>query len=363
MPVVVVFDALAHAWNVLSVFACMLLSALFGGCESFEFLALRGNKVLLRPVHRESAVSEDDLMESYEWIASCPGKGLREAWIKHLGGSLGVPDASIEIIVQVMAKMHTASLVLDDIEDDSVKRRGIPAAHIQFGIPLSVNSACWALFQALDRLKELKLPAEKQLAVQDLMRAELLGAHHGQGLDIYWRTHGVCPTKEEYLKMVSQKTTTLFRLGYLLLVAASPNAPSSGLPSKSDLQAIETFGKYFQIRDDYANLASAQYSAKKGFCEDFEEGKFSYPIVHCLSNAKAYPRQANELFLWLRRRPKSRFSKQKMLQLLRDTKAMAATKQELEATLRLLKKQLAKSRLQKSFLPIMSALSGSKKTK
>jgi len=39
---------------------------------------------------------------------------------------------------------------------------------------------------------------------------------------------------------------------------------------------------YYQIRDDYLNLKSADYASKKGFAEDLTEGKFSFPIIHAI---------------------------------------------------------------------------------
>ncbi len=42
----------------------------------------------------------------------------------------------------------------------------------------------------------------------------------------------------------------------------------------------DTLGLYFQIRDDYANLQSKQYTENKSYCEDLTEGKFSFPIIH-----------------------------------------------------------------------------------
>merc|ERR1712166_112290 len=41
-------------------------------------------------------------------------------------------------------------------------------------------------------------------------------------------------------------------------------------------------GLFFQIRDDYVNLQSDEFMVKKSFCEDITEGKFSFPIIHCI---------------------------------------------------------------------------------
>lgn len=52
---------------------------------------------------------------------------------------------------------------------------------------------------------------------------------------------------------------------------------------KEDLKPLlDTLGLFFQIRDDYANLHSKEYSENKSFCEDLTEGKFSFPTIHAI---------------------------------------------------------------------------------
>ena len=45
---------------------------------------------------------------------------------------------------------------------------------------------------------------------------------------------------------------------------------------------VNLIGLLFQIRDDYMNLSSTEYTENKGLCEDLTEGKFSFPIIHTI---------------------------------------------------------------------------------
>jgi len=186
--------------------------------------------------------------------------------------------------------------MLDDIQDGSDLRRGSPAAHIVFGVPITINSANFAIIQAIEATKGLPRPAESMAIVVE----ELLGLHIGQGVDLHWTHRGTCPSEAEYLEMVDNKTGGLFRLLARLMQmnASSPSSTLSSCLPSSDNEApsveknatvnvdlfIKLLGQCFQIRDDYQNLNSAQYADQKGFCEDLDEGKFSFPLVHALGS-------------------------------------------------------------------------------
>ena len=48
---------------------------------------------------------------------------------------------------------------------------------------------------------------------------------------------------------------------------------------------VNNLAAYFQIRDDFINLVDEEYMKSKSFCEDLTEGKFSFPVIHCIRNS------------------------------------------------------------------------------
>jgi ophiobolin F synthase len=115
----------------------------------------------------------------------------------------------------------------------------------------------------------------------------------GQSYDLYWTHNTLCPRVADYLKMVDMKTGGLFRMLTRMMTAESPvgdKLPSGGMDLFSCL-----FGRYFQIRDDYQNLASADYAKAKGFAEDLDEGKYSFALIHCIQTLESEPRFEEEL--------------------------------------------------------------------
>lgn len=212
--------------------------------------------------------------------------------------------------------LHTASLLIDDVEDNSLLRRGLPVAHALFGVPQTINSANYVYFRALEELQKLNNPR-----VISVFAEELLNLHRGQGLDLFWRDTLTCPTEDEYLEMVGNKTGGLFRLGIKLMQAESsrrvkrqsPSPPAASSDTNQGEEGrnknessntrqifdgdddnydytqvpdcvplVNLIGLIFQIRDDYQNLQSTEYSENKGLAEDLTEGKFSFPIIHSI---------------------------------------------------------------------------------
>ncbi|GJE94640.1 terpenoid synthase [Phanerochaete sordida] len=231
--------------------------------------------------------SENALLEPFTHIAGVPGKDFRGQMIESFNTWLDVPADKLHTISKVINMLHNASLLVDDIEDDAQLRRGVPAAHKIYGIPQTINSANYVYFLAYQELFALRNHVQAQSPVERPRRLiddtqldrvvteELLSLHRGQGLELLWRDSLQCPTEEEYIAMVNNKTGGLLRVAVKLMMAcATSNVEVDFVP------LVNLIGVYFQIRDDYMNLQSDTYASNKGFAEDLTEGKFSFPVVH-----------------------------------------------------------------------------------
>jgi geranylgeranyl diphosphate synthase type 3 len=205
----------------------------------------------------------------------------------------------LELIGEIISIFHDSSLLIDDIEDNSQFRRGLPTAHTKFGVPLTINCGNLMYFVALQKA-QIDLPNlygklhpginldRLKFDTSQILIKEMLNLHHGQGLDIYWRDYLLhsnkeLPSIEDYLCMVKNKTGGLFRLSIKLLNLFSTD-------HENLIPVANLLGIIYQIRDDYMNLVSEKYSHMKGMVgEDLVEGKLSLPILHCLLTTRDSP--------------------------------------------------------------------------
>lgn len=239
---------------------------------------LQRHKSLSNPLRPEdisqwTAEKENIILGPYDYMDSNPGKDIRSALIAAFNAFLHVPQSSLDSITKVVAMLHTSSLLIDDVEDNSLLRRGIPVAHSIFGTAQTINSANYVYFLALQELQKL---TNWKDAVE-IFSTELLNLHRGQGMDLYWRDTLSCPTEDDYLEMVQNKTGGLFRLAVKLMQAESPQRGRLDC-----VPLVNLMGLIFQICDDYLNLSSTTYTKNKGLCEDLTEGKFSFPVIHSI---------------------------------------------------------------------------------
>ena len=109
--------------------------------------------------------------------------------------------------------IHNASLIIDDIEDQSLKRRGQDCAYIKYGLDVAVNAGCWLynipismLMSSLDKSDPLSFEFTHEVI------KELTGLHVGQNWDICWHNDKKMPTEMDYFQMTTQKTGVIPRL-------------------------------------------------------------------------------------------------------------------------------------------------------
>ena len=307
----------------------------------------------------EIPTKESHLMAPYRHICRQQGKNIRAKFVAAFNSWIRLSPASEATINEIVGMLHNASLLVDDIEDGATLRRGQPVAHEIFGTALTLNCANHMYFTALAKVMQLvEAPPAERAATADIKAAaqaelvkayttELQELHIGQGLDIYWRDTFTVPTLEQYEGMVLQKTGGLFRLSLKLMLAmrryeqavCSPPAASANqmhlTPEKERelVGLVNSFSLLFQILDDYLNLKSAGYHKNKSFCEDLQEGKFSFCITHSIQTAKESNNGDCRLFHALRQRPKTEEMKLFCVDLMEETGTFAFCREKL-ATLK-----------------------------
>lgn len=171
--------------------------------------------------------------------------------------------------------VHTASLIHDDIEDNTDMRRGKPAAHLTFGLDVALNAGSWLYFQAARCINDEPLSAELKNTLYDMYLTELRRLHLGQSLDIQWHSDKpFIPQQDQYLAMTRLKTGTLASL------AAQTGALAGGASQEEARFLGETaasIGIGFQVLDDVINLTTGNKGKKRG--DDVVEGKKSLPVI------------------------------------------------------------------------------------
>jgi geranylgeranyl pyrophosphate synthase len=225
--------------------------------------------------------------EPIDYVSSMPSKGVRSSLIDAMNQWCQVPSAQLAVIKRVIDLLHTSSLILDDIQDDSPMRRGKTAAHLIFGEAQSINSATFLYVRVVQEVQ-----ATGNAALMTVLLEELEDLHVGQSWDLYWKYNMKWPTEDEYFSMIDLKTGGLFRMLVRMMQALSPRSSTEFVCDA----LVSMVSRFFQVRDDYMNLNSRDYSNQKGWCEDLDEGKFSYLIIHCLEKSPKFRDRIMGLF-------------------------------------------------------------------
>lgn len=260
-----------------------------------------------------SEETESTLTAPYDYLARNPGKNFRSRFINAFNQVLDAPPEVVEMTSYIVSKLHTVSLLFDDVEDSATLRRGKPAAHCIFGIPRTINTANLVVLETIREVRE-RMPGAEAILLD-----ELINLHKGQGRELFWRDTNVCPSESEYLQMANDKTAGLYRLAVRLLQTGSPN-------SIDLVRVANAMGLLYQVRDDYLNLVDENFQKTKGFAEDVSEGKFSFPILHALT-APQHTANADELRSILLLRTTDAGIKREAVDIIAAAGSLAYTKQ------------------------------------
>jgi octaprenyl-diphosphate synthase len=237
-----------------------------------------------------SAESLEALLAPAKDILSRGGKRWRPLLMTLICESLGGGNAALPL-APLVEFCHNASLIHDDIEDNSDERRGKPAVHLIYGVDTAINSGCFLYFLPLCCIESWAAELEKSgFSAVEENKSRMYGLwaeyvrklHLGQAMDIHWhRNFSLVPGLDEYYTMCGLKTGCLARFAAVLGVYAA-NAAGAKMPTidstiKQLGEAAEKLGVGFQILDDVKNLTTGISGKKRG--DDVVEGKKSLPIL------------------------------------------------------------------------------------
>ena len=198
-------------------------------------------------------------------IAAASEKTSTNSWETALPAA-----AAVELI-------HNFSLVHDDIEDNSEKRRGRPTLWLKWGVPQAINAGDGLFVLSNLAILDLvdKFPSETVMRASQILQNTCLDLTRGQYLDMSYEKRtdlGV----EDYWPMVSGKTAALLS-GCCTLGAVLGGADQPGI------DAYRSFGHYlglaFQIQDDILGIWGNEALTGKSSASDLVEGKKSIPVL------------------------------------------------------------------------------------
>ncbi|MDO9599675.1 MAG: octaprenyl diphosphate synthase [Azoarcus sp.] len=216
-----------------------------------------------------------------EYIIHSGGKRLRPALVLFTAGAMGYRGTQHHELAAVVEFIHTATLLHDDVVDESDLRRGNKTANALFGNPASVlvgdflYSRAFQMMVGVDNMRVMQVLSDATNVIAEGEVLQLLNCHNAD-VEI-----------EDYLRVIRYKTAKLFeaaaRLGGIL----------SGADEATE-QRLAAFGMHlgtaFQIIDDVLDYSADEAETGKHLGDDLAEGKPTLPLIHVMQHGT--PEQA-----------------------------------------------------------------------
>lgn len=219
--------------------------------------------------------------EVSRYIISAGGKRLRPALLLLICGALGYTGTQRFNLAAVVEFIHTATLLHDDVVDDSQLRRGLATANESFGNPASVLVGDFLYSRAF----QMMVDAGDMRIMQILSDATNIIAE-GEVMQLM-NMHDASLDEAGYLRVIRSKTAKLFeasaRLGAVL--AKSPEALEQACA-----QYGQALGTAFQVIDDVLDYDGDPAVMGKSLGDDLREGKATLPLIIAMQRGNAAQR-------------------------------------------------------------------------
>ena len=205
-----------------------------------------------------------------QYIISAGGKRLRPVLLLLICGALGYTGEQRYNLAAVVEFIHTATLLHDDVVDDSKLRRGLATANESFGNPASVLVGDFLYSRAF----QMMVDANKMRIMQILSDATNVIAE-GEVMQLM-NMHDSSLDEAGYLRVIRSKTAKLFeasaRLGAIL-------AKSDATVEEACAQYGQALGTAFQVIDDVLDYDGDPAVMGKNLGDDLREGKATLPLI------------------------------------------------------------------------------------
>ncbi len=234
-------------------------------------------------------------------LVSRRGKRWRPVFGLLMLDALGGDVPAFEELVSVLAELlHTGGLIIDDIQDRSLLRRGDECIHLRYGDDVAISAANTLYFLPSVLVSEHPLLTQSQrLSLHETTARQMLSAHFGQALDLYWsrnmdrehlRRWAGDSLEEKILQMYAQKTSAP------LMALATISSALAGVDQSAEAVCVDfarDLGVGYQILDDVQNFNDSP-EWRKTCGEDLAEGKMTVVLYAALQRLEGSDRAALE---------------------------------------------------------------------
>jgi octaprenyl-diphosphate synthase len=213
-----------------------------------------------------------------QYIISAGGKRLRPTILLLLSGALGYEAPDKYQLAAVIEFIHTATLLHDDVVDESTLRRGHPTANESFGNAASVLVGDFLYSRAFQMMVECN-----SMRVMSILAEATNVIAEGEVLQLMNR-HDASLNEAAYLRVIRSKTAKLFEASARMAAVLAGCNESTEESCATYGQAV---GTAFQVIDDALDYGGDSARLGKNLGDDLREGKVTLPLIIAMQRADA----------------------------------------------------------------------------